>query len=690
MSDAPPSPQGSIRGPRRATIAVALAALCVLAAAFVAKDLVGIRNSALAARTALASGLEAVAAGDLAAARGHLAEVDRHLRAAEDGTDGLVWRTTGALPPLSDTVETAEVTLDTARAATDVATVLAGHLGELTRPDGTTRIRDAEGNLDLGPVRDAAAGVAALRVEPLAEALDRLASAPDDGVLEQVADGRSETLREGHRLLSLARDGRQLASVLPSFLGLEEPREYFLAMQNVAEGRGTGGLIGFFATIRVSEGHIELTRPERYEVLDQVRRTGETPPVAPETLPAGFLERYGQFDPTTFLANANLDPNLPTVADVLLNLYEAQRGRRLDGVIAMDPLGLAYAHAAVGPVQLPDATPRGGIPQSIPPSALARVLMIDAYDALGGPSQERKVFLAQVAETAFRNITSGQWSALTMTRWLSQAASAGHLQLYSEHPDEQATFEGLGLAGNLGAPEGHDLLAITFNNSGGNKMDVHVGHTIAGVVTLAPDGDGGVERTAELEVTVENPLPTTGRDIYIIGTHKPNLGFVEAFTDEAGLNRTWFTVWAPDSTTAASRTDEDGVRDDDPQLQRLHGLVALDHVLETPSESTRSFGATVRGPVPTTDGEDGLTYRLRLHRQSKGIPDRLDLHFAAADGWRLVPLALEGGGGEDPMFGVHGAVGPRVVVEPGERGVRVHGDMTRPVDLTLRLVPDGD
>lgn len=690
MSDTAPAPVHPAGGSRRAIVAVALAALCVLAAALVAMELAGIRNSALAARGALTSGLEAVAAGDLAVARGHLADVDRHLVAAEEGTDGVVWRSLGALPPLADTVETAGVTLDTAREATDVAAGLAGHLAGLTRQDGTTRIRDADGDLDLAPVRDAADGVAATDVDPLAEALARLADTPSEGVLEQVADGRAETLEQGQRLLSLARDGREIAAVLPSFLGLEEPREYFLAMQNVAEGRGTGGLIGFFATIRVGEGRIELTRPERYEVLDQVQRSGETPPIAPETLPPGFLERYGQFDPTTFLANANLDPDLPTVANVLLNLYESQRGRRLDGVIAMDPLGLAYAHAAVGPVELPEDTPRGDLPRSIRPGGLARVLMIDAYDALGGPSQERKVYLAQVAETAFRNITSGRWSALAMTQWLAQAAGGGHLQLYSAHADEQEAFERLGLAGSLTAPDDRDLLAVTFNNSAGNKMDVHVGHTIEGRVTLVPDGAGGLDRTAELQVTVDNPLPTTGRDIYIIGTHKPNQGFIEAFTDQPGLNRTWFTVWAPDSTTAATRTGADGERHEDPPLHRLHGLVALDHVLDTPSESRRSFAASVRGPVPVTESAGGgLTYRLRLHRQSKGIPDRLDLRLHAPEGWRVVPVELRGGG-QDPLFGVHGEVGPPVVAEVDGHGVRVHGDMTRAIDLTLRLVPAGD
>ncbi len=149
-------------------------------------------------------------------------------------------------------------------------------------------------------------------------------------------------------------------------------------------------------------------------------------------------------------------------------------------------------------------------------------------------------------------------------------------------------------------------------------------------------------------------------------------------------------MWAPGSTTAASRTGADGERDDEPTLQRLHGLVALDHVLETPSESRRSFGASVRGPVPVTESADGsLTYRLRLHRQSKGIPDRLDLRVDAPEGWRVVPVELRGGG-QDPLFGVHGEVGPPVVAEVDDGGVRVHGDMTRPVELTLRLVPAGE
>lgn len=690
MTDPTPDPAGPTGLSRRAVVAVALAAVVVLVAALFARDLATVRNSALAARASLSVGLEAVNAGDLAAARGHLADVDAHLGSAEAGTRGVFWRLTGALPPLAATFETAEATLDAARTATDVAASLATHLAVLTRPDGTTRIRDAEGDLDLGPVRDAAAGIAGIDTEPLASALERLGGTPQVGVAAVVLEGREQTLDEGRRLLSLARDSRVIARVLPSYLGLEAPREYFLAMQNVAESRGTGGLIGFFATIRVSEGGITLTQPERYEVLDHLATEGETPPIAPSTLPAGFLDRYGRFDPTTFLANANLDPDLPTVSRVLLNLYEQERGRRLDGVIAMDPLGLAYAHAAIGPVELPPDTPAGGLPRSIPPQSLARVLMIDAYDELGGPSLERKVYLAQVAESAFRGVTSGQWSALSMARWLAIAAGGGHLQLYSEDADEQAAFERLGLSGSLRRPDGHDLLAVTTNNSAGNKMDVHVGHTITGTIHLSPDGGDQVERTAELQVRVDNPLPTSGRDIYIIGAHKPNLGFVEAFTDTPGLNRTWFTVWVPDDTTAASVTGPDGVRDDDPSLDRLHGLVALDHVLETPSMDTRSFAVSLTGPAPTEAHPGGArTYRVRLHRQSKGIPDRLDLRFTTPDGWRVEPVAVDGGG-QDPLFGLHGELGPEVAAHPDGGDVVVRGDMTRAVTVTLRLVPSED
>lgn len=678
----------SADGPSRsAVVGIAAAALLVLVASLAARDVATVRNSALAARESLAAGLTAVETGKLPAARDHLADVEAHVAAAQAGTSGTFWRLAGRVPALETTIEVAEVTLDTAGAATAVASHLASHLAVLRADDGTTRIRDAQGELDLAPVRQAAAGIADVDLEPLTRALARLAEAPDAGVMPVVAEGREQTQVQGARLLSLGRDARVVAGVLPSFLGLQEPREYFLAMQNVAEGRGTGGLIGFFATIRVGQGRIELTQPQRYEVLDQVAAEGETPPIAPETLPDGFLERYGQFDPTTFLANANLDPDLPTVAEVLLNLYESQRGRRLDGVIAMDPIGLAYAHAPVGPVHLPPDTPTGGLGTSIPPARLARTLMVDAYDALGGPSTERKVYLARVAEAAFRGVTSGQWSALAMAGALATATDGGHLQLYSTRAEEQAAFDQLGVTGRLTAAEGHDLLAVTFNNSAGNKMDVHVGHTVSGSIMLEPDADGALQRTADLQVAVENPLPTSGRDIYIIGAHRPNLGFVEAFTDRAGLNRTWFTIWAPGTTTQASLTPADGDTDEDPDLDRLHGLVALDHVLETPSKTTRAFGASVSGPSPVTRAPDGsLLYRLRLHRQSKGIPDRLDLAFAAPEGWRVSPVQVHGGG-QVPLFGVHGEPGPPVTAEVDGDGVRVTGDMTRAVTVVLRLQP---
>jgi hypothetical protein len=327
------------------------------------------------------------------------------------------------------------------------------------------------------------------------------------------------------------------------------------------------------------------------------------------------------------------------------------------------------------------------MPHEIAPSALAATLMVDAYDRLGGESLERKVYLQAVAESAFRGIASGRWSALTMLRHLGTAAGAGHLQIYSSRPDEQAVLEDLGIAGELRDPEGMDFLALTVSNSAGNKSDVHVAHRVGIDLRLVPGEDGDVRREGSVEVAVENPLGTTGHDIYILGSSEPGRGFIEAFTGPRGLNRSWFTLWVPRTTMGLAITNADGDLFDSPRVVELHGLRAVDHVVETPARSTRTFSYALAGPTEIEPTATGFVYRLRLHRQAKAIADRLYLRLGVHEGWRIVSAAVEGGG-DDPMLGPDGAPGPLVEARVEDGQVLVTGDVTRPVTVEVHVVTD--
>ena len=54
-----------------------------------------------------------------------------------------------------------------------------------------------------------------------------------------------------------------------------------------------------------------------------------------------FLERYARYDPAHNLQNLTVSPDLPTDATVTRSLYQQYYGSSLDGVVVVDPYGLA-------------------------------------------------------------------------------------------------------------------------------------------------------------------------------------------------------------------------------------------------------------------------------------------------------------------------------------------------------------
>src|SRR5207248_684885 len=87
------------------------------------------------------------------------------------------------------------------------------------------------------------------------------------------------------------------------------------------------------------------------------RRTSEFDAAGapPRTLqaPKDFVRRYSRFDVAREWTNVNMSPDFPTVAAVIADQYKQYSGTRVDGVIAVDPLGLAHLLTLTGPVQVP-------------------------------------------------------------------------------------------------------------------------------------------------------------------------------------------------------------------------------------------------------------------------------------------------------------------------------------------------
>jgi hypothetical protein len=656
------------------------------------------------ARSAIAAATSSMVDGDLDEAGGQIGDAGDSVARAGSRTDGVLWSAAGYVPLAGRSTRTLRAVVDVATASVEVLDAAVERLGELVASGGELEMRVDEGQVDLVALESAARAMRDLPVEPLRAAHERLTDLPSTWIPPQVRDGRVEAIDLGERALRGLDAARETSAILPAYLGAEGQRRYFVGMQTPAELRATGGLLGFYSILTVEEGRISVGDPivledeadegppeaasEEEEIalrLGQVGRERGFAVPAPED----YQARYEHVSAGGHFSNVNVDPHLPLAADVLLALYEYHTEERLDGVVLMDPIALGTLLEPIGPVEVdPELLdPDGRLPAEVAPEEVADLLTHDIYEVYGsGRQEERRAFFRDFASRSFDAVFTGTWEGFDFARGIGEAAGGRHLQIFSAHEDEEAAFDGLGVTGAFGREaEIGDLLAVTANNAVGGKMDVHLGHRFSGDLRLdleparRPDERRAI-REGSVRVAVDNPLPDEGMDLYIIGNCTLGEGG-GCFEGPPGVNRTWFTVWTPETTRLVEARDSGGVTH--AWSGQLHGLRTHDRYLETEPESDAWFELDLSGDVTLVHDGPDLVYRFTWWRQSKAIPDVLDLVVRAPDGWHVDGATLEGGDGRARM-GVHGAA-DTVGLEVSEGAVRINGAAASDVTVEIRF-----
>src|SRR4029078_13398737 len=122
------------------------------------------------------------------------------------------------------------------------------------------------------------------------------------------------------------------------------PRTFLCIAQTPAELRGAGGLMGVYSVLRIDDGKLSFS---------EFRPDATAPSMSPDDVTPpndDYARIYDQYGGQGSWQNANMSPDLPSVAVALQNLWTASgRGER-DGVFLTDPFALRQMLAATGPV----------------------------------------------------------------------------------------------------------------------------------------------------------------------------------------------------------------------------------------------------------------------------------------------------------------------------------------------------
>ena len=309
-------------------------------------------------------------AGELKQRLDLVRQAERHSRRAQQRLDQWPLRQLGALPLIGRDVRVAK-----AVAASATGTVRATRRGVTALQPVRTR------SLNSASILRASDALLGLH-DQLGRDLDQVRAARplfSAGSKTRYMEAASSASVTAER----AGQGLKLAAPL---YGPSGTTRWFLAFQNPAERRGTGGLIGEYGILESSPAGPKLVKVDHYDGLNE--RTSEA-----VALSGQLAARYERFAIGRDWTAVNIPPDMPTVGTIIAELYERTTGDRIDGVIAADPLAVAEILRVTGPIQA------GGI--WLDADNVAEETLVRAYVRYQTDNNARLRFLREIATASF-------------------------------------------------------------------------------------------------------------------------------------------------------------------------------------------------------------------------------------------------------------------------------------------------
>jgi hypothetical protein len=448
------------------------------------------RSELMAAKAALPAVQSGVLSGNGSAGR-ELAAVRQHARTADHLTHDPVWAAASAVPFIGSPVVTTRGMTRAVRELTDVGLPPIVNAADTLRPAQLL----SGGQLDVGAMQKAAPALsnAATTLATQRDLVARL----EPSWLGPVSNAHSELLTELTSVTAASQAAAEASRLLPSMLGLNGTRRYFVGFQNPAELRATGGLLDAFAIVVADRGRLHIER---------VGANTQLPPLTHEVtdVDPAFAARYREWGGTSYWLEANASPNFPDVARVWEAMWEQGRGQRLDGAVALTPRALAAVLEATGPVT---AHAVG----QVDAQRIESLVTKDQYTMTQlGSHAQRKSLMLGVGSAAIDALFKGKASASTLLSGLLASAKEGDVLLHSRYADEEKQLIANGIAGALDDTTGPFAQAIVLNGAGG-KLDTYLQSTLDYTVTSCSASG----REVRLTVTLRNDAPTTGLPSYV-------------------------------------------------------------------------------------------------------------------------------------------------------------------------------
>lgn len=271
---------------------------------------------------------------------------------------------------------------------------------------------------------------------------------------------------------------------------LQGPHKYLLLGANNAEMRSGSGMFLTAGVLETANGEVHVRDVQQTAFLS----------VAGDGVPydGDMAARWGFAHPNREWRNLGLSPDFPDNAALAVRMWQAQRGEKLDGAIAVDAVAFTDLLAYSGPVTGPNGP--------INADNGLRYLLHDQYLAGDPLSPQRHEAVGDIASQVLGVINSGHVS-FDMARDLSRAVDGRHILVWSADATQQDRWRQAGVDGALRS----DDVVVAVANRGANKLDQFLD---VGVRVETSRSAAGTD--VALHLSLHNTAPT-GEPPYISG-----------------------------------------------------------------------------------------------------------------------------------------------------------------------------
>jgi len=260
--------------------------------------------------------------------------------------------------------------------------------------------------------------------------------------------------------------------IFTDVLGGNGPRKYLFLFQNNQEMRPTGGFVGSYGVLEISNGHVRNFFIDGIFNPDGQLREKVVPPAPIQKISAAWS-----------LHDSNWFPDFPVSAEKACWFYEKTGGPTVDGVITMTPTVMQKLLEITGPIDMPDY----GV--TIDKDNFVEKVQYEVEVDYDKEENRPKKILSDLAPLILdRLVSSSRLSNIAKTLGvLVDSLDEKHILIYSKNYEIQKILSERGWTGEV-LETGKDYLSVINTNINGYKTDGVVEESINHQAEIQSDG----------------------------------------------------------------------------------------------------------------------------------------------------------------------------------------------------------